>query len=164
MFAKQSPTVILMFMTATNLPAAAQPPLTSTVTSNQYSCSESPQNYFICQKVDSSTKLKKSLSAHVKLHLKEKEKYHECRICDYKARWKHHLTSHVQKVHITSKNRICPVCNKSVKYLDQHKKLFHSGGQTTHCCNICTFKTIYYSSLKKHIFTHQTRKHVVCQE
>ena len=84
------------------------------------------------------------------MHLKER---FPCKICAYQATFRNNLSHHVKNVHQKIENIICTECNKSIKKksLNQHMKLFHSGNQPLHNCNICTYQSVYLWNLQKHI-------------
>lgn len=108
-------------------------------------------NSYKCDLCQYSATHKINLSVHIKnVHLKEK--LYPCNICDYKAALKITLSRHVEHVH-AARRIICTDCNKSIKQtnLAKHRKVFHSGIQPQHKCNICTFQTIYKSNLMQHI-------------
>ena len=74
-------------------------------------------------------------------------------MCEYQATRTTHLSIHVKNVHQKSDNINCTECNKSIQkqYLTKHMKLFYTGEQTQFECKICTFKSIYKSSLNDHV-------------
>ena len=95
---------------------------------------------------------RKNLPIHMKIvHFKERQ--HKCKICEYQATTKGHLSTHVKNVHQRSENIVCRECNKSIqkKNLTKHIKLFHSEKQTHYKCKICKFKTIHTDGVKKHV-------------
>ena len=84
-----------------------------------------------------------------------------CKICNYEASKKSHLSQHDENVHQNSEKIMFTECNKSIqkRSLSGHMKKFHSGEQSQHGCRICTFHTIYKSYLKEHVkHVHQKRK------
>ena len=97
---------------------------------------------------------------NIKLHIKTEHfnEWHQCNLCDYQARRKSNLTEHVLNVHEKSTNTICIACNISVQKhsLAKHMKTIHSEVQPKFYCKLCKFKTLYKSSIKKHI----SREHV----
>ena len=77
-----------------------------------------------------------------------------CKICNYEARCKSTLSTHVTNVHQKSENINCTECNKSIHKYHQttHMKLFHSGEQPPqYNCKVCTFQIIHKSSLYNHV-------------
>ena len=74
----------------------------------------------------------------------------QCKSCSKEFNNKSNLSTHTKAVH-EGRRFICDLCNKSFKNLNKHKKLLHSEEQIQHNCNMCTFKTIQRSYLRKHI-------------
>ena len=84
-----------------------------------------------------------------------------CKICNYEARCKSTLSTHVKNVHQKSEQIICTECNKSIQkeYLPQHMKLLHTAEQTQYNCKICNFQTIHPGGVKKHVKNvHQNKR------
>ena len=84
-----------------------------------------------------------------------------CKICDFQSTMKGNLSRHVKNVHEKGENVNCTDCNKSVQKasLMRHMKLLHLGEQTKYKCKLCTFETVYPSSLYKHVNNvHQSMK------
>ena len=67
-----------------------------------------------------------------------------CKICNYEASKKSHLSQHDENVHQNSEKIMFTECNKSIqkRSLSGHMKKFHLGEQSQYKCRICTFQKL----------------------
>ena len=78
-----------------------------------------------------------------------------CPLCDYKAKWRHHIPIHIGSMHGGIK-LFCPHCEYTASQknnLTQHMKAKHEG--EIFSCSLCSFKT----SWKRHLNDHVKAEH-----
>ncbi|CAH0396031.1 unnamed protein product [Bemisia tabaci] len=144
---------------------------------------------FECKVCCKSFKLKSHLVKHSRMHSSEKP--FKCELCPATFRYPQSAKEHL-RVHSNEKPYLCSICPKSFKYSSQlfvhekrhskkrafvcdlcktkfktretiskHIRIVHLGEKPVKC-NLCTYKTINTSSLKKHMAVHEETRPFKC--
>lgn len=82
---------------------------------NKHSLIKDKSKNHVCNQCCRRYRHKQSLISHLK-HECGREKPFNCHLCDYRAKLKHHVKSHFERVHLQARGpvpeHVCPRCNK----------------------------------------------------
>ena len=102
-------------------------------------------------------------------HQESHENKFSCNLCDHSFRSRALLRNHLKLQHkapvdsseYNYKEKVCQECGKTVKNLQNHMSIFHSG--RVFQCQFCDFKTKYEQACKKHeLRQHSSNAYVTC--
>ena len=93
---------------------------------------------------------RQSIYKHLKYECLNVDPQYKCSQCDYKAKQKGNLQTHVKKIHSIRKCTGCCEIFKHAVALRQHEQ-YKCSKKSMHKCNCCSYKSIFKTQLEKHI-------------
>ena len=101
------------------------------------------------------------VNAH-KARVHDSDKY-QCSFCSTEIRGKYNLRRH-ERSHTEDKNKVCPECHKTVRYLKLHLKTMHLSNELKpHKCTNCDKGFSSYKGLKEHLLIHSEVRAFRCR-